>query len=97
VCFATGKGIQPYYLEYEHAEIPKQSKTNLNWPEQGKPDKISFRIWKRYLRLCFLSEMTYCPKPMGTWNIKEILKTSPREAYYSTSELEVYIAVGAAG
>jgi hypothetical protein len=33
VCFATGKGIQPYYLQYEHAELPKQSKTNLSWLE----------------------------------------------------------------
>jgi hypothetical protein len=77
VCFATRKCIQPYYLEYEHAELPKQSKTNLNWPEQGNPDKISSQIWKRYLQLCFLSETTYCPKAMGTWNIQEILKTSP--------------------
>jgi hypothetical protein len=34
---------------------------------------------------------------MGAWNIKEILKTSPRGAYYLPTELEVYLSVESVG
>jgi hypothetical protein len=50
ICYASGQGIQPIYLEYEHSGMTSQNRSNLNWPLQGKPDKASFNIWKRYIK-----------------------------------------------
>jgi hypothetical protein len=90
ICFATGTGIHPYYLEYEHDKNSNNIQSTLNWPLQGKPDETSFKIWKRYLRLCFLNNNNHRPQPLGSWDIQEIQRISPRHAYYLQSEQAVY-------
>lgn len=55
ICFASGKGIQPIFMEYNHSTLKRQSSSLLNWPIQGKPDENSFKIWKQYLKQCFIN------------------------------------------
>jgi hypothetical protein len=41
LCFASGQGIQPVYLEYNHDNLVCQASTTLNWPLQDKPNEAS--------------------------------------------------------
>jgi hypothetical protein len=75
ICFASGQGIKPYYLEYDHDKLPRNRSPNISWPVQGKPDEATFRIWKRYLRSCFLNYNNHRPPTLGAWDIPEILQT----------------------
>jgi hypothetical protein len=42
ICFSSGQGIQPHYLEYDHSGYTSQSSSTLNWSIKGKPDKTGF-------------------------------------------------------
>jgi hypothetical protein len=66
LCFSSGQGIQPMYLEYNHSTLPCQTKSNFNWPVQGKPDESSFKIWKRYVKLCFTNSENKSIPPLGS-------------------------------
>jgi hypothetical protein len=50
ICFASGKGIQLCFLEYNHSPITRQSSSNVNWPIQGKQDERSSKVWKRFIK-----------------------------------------------
>jgi hypothetical protein len=93
ICFASGKGIQPFYLEYDHSTLAKPSQSTLNWPIQGKPDRKSFIIWKRYLKQCFLNPENKQIPQLGAWDIQEIQQTSPRYGYYSKNKRQIFIPI----
>jgi hypothetical protein len=94
LCFSSGQGIQPVYLEYNHDTLVRQSSTTLNWPIQDKPDVASFKIWSMYIRLCFTNSENKRTKQIGAWNVAEVIRTSPRHGYYSHRSKEIYIPVG---
>jgi hypothetical protein len=80
-------------MEYHHESMMSQSQSKLNWPVQGKPDETSFRIWKRYIKLCFINPDSSQTPSMGEWNIPEILKISPRYGYYDSTKQHIHIPV----
>jgi ribonuclease HI len=94
LCFSSGQGIQPVYLEYNHDHLVRQSSTTLNWPLQDKPDATSFKIWKRYVKLCFMNTETKRIKQLGSWNVSEVIRTSPRHGYYLQTSKEIFIPIG---
>jgi hypothetical protein len=94
LCFATGKGIQPILLENNHSTLVRQSSSTLHWPKQGKPDVSSFKVWKRFLKKCFINPDIHQLPSMGPWNIDEVLRITPRYGYYSKIEKEIYILAG---
>jgi hypothetical protein len=91
LCLASGQGIQPIYLEHNHSSMTSQRKSKLNWPVQGKLDKTSFNIWKRFIRKCFINSDNHQIRPFGAWDIAEVGQTSPRYGYYSNIKKEIYI------
>lgn len=93
LCMASGQGIQPIYLEYDHESMISQSKSTLNWPIQGKPDKTSFSTWKRFIKKCFINPDNYQIQNFGAWDIAEVLWVSPRYGYYSNINKEIYIPI----
>jgi hypothetical protein len=72
ICFGTGKGIQPLFLEYNHSTVVRQSSSSLNWPIQEKPDERIFKIWKRFLKQCFVNQDKHQISPLGPWDIKRL-------------------------
>jgi hypothetical protein len=46
LCYSSGQGIQPIFLEYHHETLVRHSTSNLNWPIQNTPNEKSFKIWK---------------------------------------------------
>jgi hypothetical protein len=91
LCFASGNGIQPLYLEYNHNLTTRQTTSNLNWTVQGKPDEKSFKIWRRYVKRCFKKSETNQITSLGTWNLSEVMRISPRKGYFDTSDDTIYI------
>jgi hypothetical protein len=82
---------QPLYLEYNHDLTSRQTTSNLNWPVQGKPDEKSFKIWRSYVKRCFTNSETSQTTSLGTWNLLEVMRISPRKGYFDTSDDTVYI------
>jgi hypothetical protein len=93
LCYASGNDIQHLYTEYNHDLSSRQTKSNLNWPVQGKPDEKSFKTWKRFVRLCFTNTETKRPIPLGVWNVAEVIRVSPRKGYFHKSEAIIYIPI----
>jgi hypothetical protein len=73
-----------------------QNRSILNWPIQGKLDKASFNIWKRYIKKCFINPDNHNIQPLGEWHISEVVSTSPRYGYYSKVKKEIYIPINKA-
>jgi hypothetical protein len=94
ICFASGKGIQTCFMEVNHSSIIDQSLSSLTWPVQGKQDETSFKIWKQFLKQCFINPDNQQIPAMGQWDIKEVLQTTPRHGYYSATKKEIYIKTG---
>jgi hypothetical protein len=88
--FSLGQGIQPVYLEYNHDTLVRQSSMTLNWPIQDKPDEVSFKIWKRYIKLCFLKTDSNRITQLGAWNVTEVIKMSPRHGLFKQANRSIY-------
>jgi hypothetical protein len=91
LCFSSGQGIQPVYLEYNHDSLVRQSMTTLNCPIQGKPDEAGFKIWRRYIKMCFMDKENKRVNPLGAWDIKEVIQISHHQGYFSNANKEIYI------
>jgi hypothetical protein len=91
LCYSSGTGIQAIYLDYTHSLSLSQTKSNLHWPVQGKPNEISFKIWKRYVKLCFMNSENKRSPHLGKWDISEVIKTSPRCGCYDKTNSNIYI------
>jgi hypothetical protein len=93
ICLSSGQGIQPIYLEYNHSNLTKHSKTTMKWPNQGKPDRSSFNVWKKYIKQCFINSKNKQIASLGAWDIEEVLRISPRWGYYSNDKQTIYIPI----
>jgi hypothetical protein len=82
ICFTSGKGIQLCFLEYNHSPITRQSSSNVNWPMQGNQDERSSKVWKRFIKQCFINPDNHQLPPLGPWNTTEVNMTTPRLGYY---------------
>jgi hypothetical protein len=71
LCYTSGQGIQPIFLEYHHERLVRQSASNLKWPVQNKPDERSFKIWKRCIKLCFKNSETKQASPLAHGTYKK--------------------------
>jgi hypothetical protein len=91
LCYSSRNGTQPIYLEYNHDLSSRQTTSNLNWTVQGKPDEKSFKIWRRYVKRCSMNSATKQTKPLGTWNLSEVIRISPRNSYFDKSDKTIYI------
>jgi Reverse transcriptase (RNA-dependent DNA polymerase) len=92
LCFATSKGIQPYFMEYNHENNPCQNRSTLNWPVQAKPDENSFKLWRRSIKAAFINKYNNHISNLGQWNLPAVLQYAPRLAYYQHSEHTIYLA-----
>jgi hypothetical protein len=91
LCLATGKGIQPYFLQYNHESLPRQNHSILNWPTQPKPDEQSLKLWIRSIKLCYINRFNNSIPDLGSWHMSAVLQTSPRLAYIQMSSHTVYL------
>jgi hypothetical protein len=90
ICSATGDAIQKYCLEYNHTS-KRQTISKITWPIQAKPDKTSFKLWKRYINACFVNPYNKQLPPLGEWHTEEVETTSPCLSYISIQNQHIYI------
>jgi hypothetical protein len=43
------------------------SKSQMHWPQQKRPDKPSWRIWKRFLDRITIASTNILKRPLGSW------------------------------
>jgi hypothetical protein len=89
ICYPSGKSIQPIYLNYNH-DLNLYSK--LNWPIQDKPNEVSFAIWRKYIKTCFITPSNTHIPPLGVWDLQAVLGTSPQQCYFSPAHNNIYIS-----
>ena len=57
--------------DYMNGHRPFDRQSQYNWPEQGRPDELSWRLWRHHLRKAYLlPRSTVMRLPLGEWRYK---------------------------
>jgi hypothetical protein len=97
MCSAMGNRIQECFPTYPDGDIVKIQRSRLTWPYQQRPDELSFRIWTRYIKQCFIKSRNNRLPILGPWFMDNVINDNIWPAYYHHSSSLLLIPMSRRG
>jgi hypothetical protein len=85
---ADGRFIDPRWLHNDPAPLS----SSLQWPHQGKPGHIGWRLWRRLLRTAFCSSGSWRLRhPLGPWVKAPELQTNRHQSLVDPEHQRLFL------